>query len=212
MGKLTENTPKPMLPINGKPKLEHSLRMLPNAVTEIILIVGYLGEQIREYFGAEFLEKKIQYVEQEKLDGSGGAIHLVKDMVEEKFLVLMGDDLYHKNDLERMLEHELAVLACELEDSSQFGVLETDKDGKLVKIIERPHAPEYTLVNTGAYMLNREFFEYPLVAISDTEYGLPQTLVEMRDKHDIIVEQTKLWFPIGNSEALAEAQTRINEF
>ena len=212
MGVLTENCPKPMLLIGGKPKLEYSLEALPDSITEIILIIGYHGDVIREYFGNFFGGKPIRYVEQAELNGTGGTIHLLKDIVYEKFLVLMGDDLYRKADLERMLGSDLAVLACEMEDSSQFGVLEIDVEGKLVRIIEKPHAPEYKLVNTGAYVLNTHFFEYPLVPISEKEFGLPQTLVQMRDKYAIAVERTKYWFPIGTPEALEEAQTKINEF
>lgn len=212
MGVLTENCPKPMLPIGGKPKLEYSLRALPDAITEIILIVGYRGEMIREYFGDMFEGKPIRYVEQAELNGTGATIHLLKDIVRGKFLVVMGDDLYQKADLEKMLGYDLAVLACEMEDSSQFGVLEIDSEGKLVKIVEKPHNPEDKLVNTGAYVLNEHFFEYPLVPISEKEFGLPQTLIQMRDKYDIAVERTKVWFPIGTPEALEEAQTKIKMF
>lgn len=212
MGELTENIPKPMLLIQNKPKLEYSLQTLPEAITEIILVIGHRGEVIREYFGETYGGKPIRYVEQRELNGTGGTLHLMKDIVGEKFLVLMGDDLYLREDLERMLGHDLAVLACEMEDSSQFGVLQTDAHGKLVRIIEKPHPAEYTLVNTGAYVLNRHFFEYPLVPISQREFGLPQTLVQMRDKYDIAVERTKTWFPIGSPEALQKAQQQIAAF
>ncbi len=212
MGELTKDTPKPMLLIQGIPKLEYSVKALPDEVTEVIFIVGYLGNVIRSHFGGTFAGKKIQYVEQQELNGSGGAIHILKNKLEKNFLVINGDDLYLKEDLEKLMQHGLAVLACEMEDSSQFGVLETDADGKLVSIIEKPHDPELKLVNTGAYMLDENFFDYPLVSISETEYGLPQTLVQMNDKQDIVVEKTKTWFPIGNPEALAEAQERIDEF
>ena len=212
MGELTENMPKPMLAILGKPKLEYSLQVLPDTIDEIIFIVGYHSDVIKSYFGNFYNGKPIRYVEQSILNGTGGAIHLVKDMVDEKFLVLNGDDLYRKEDIEQMLENELVVLACEMEDSSQFGVLQIDEEGKLVRIIEKPHSPEYKLVNTGAYVLNKHFFEYPLVPISEKEFGLPQTLVQMRDRYAIVVVRTTFWFPIGTPEALAEAQTKINEF
>lgn len=212
MGALTATVPKPMLPIQGKPKLEHSLSALPDGVTEIILVVGYLGDVIKKYFGTIVHGKPIRYVEQRELNGSGGAIHLVKDMVEKKFLVLMGDDLYLRSDIERLMTHDLAILAYEMKDSSQFGVLEIDSNGKLVRVIERPHAPEYTLVNTAAYALNKSFFEYPLVPVSDTEFGLPQTLAQMKDKYSIMIERAEDWLPIGDPEALAIAQTRIQDF
>ena len=214
MGKLTEDTPKPMLRIQGKPLLEWKLETLPSDIDEVIITIGYLGEQIESYFGSKWKGKKIHYVRHEKLDGTGGSIHLVKNtgLLSTPALVMMGDDLYRKEDLEWLMKHDLAVLACEVEDSSQFGVLETDENGKLVSIIERPHDPSLKLVNTGAYMLSGSFFDYPLVPISETEYGLPQTLVMMRDGHDIAVERTKTWFPIGNPEALAEAERVIEKF
>ena len=212
MGKLTEDTPKPMLLIQGIPKLVYTLRALPNEVTEVIFVVGYLGEQIREYFGDTFEGKKIRYAEQEELNGTGGAMHLVRNLVRGKFLVIMGDDLYLKEDLEKLIDHDFAVLACEMVDSSQFGVLQVDVNGGLVGILEKPHDPDMKLVNTGAYMLSESFFDYPLVPISETEYGLPQTLMSMRGEHETAVETTKTWFPIGNPEALDEAQKRIDEF
>ena len=212
MGKLAQDTPKPMLPIRGIPKLEYTMRALPVEVTEVVFVIGYLGEKIREHFGQSWEGKRVAYVEQEKLDGTGGAIRLVRDVVRGKFLVINGDDLYLKEDLERLMTHDLAVLACVVEDSNPFGVLETDADGKLLSIIERPHDGTVKLVNTGAYMLHENFFQYPLVSISETEYGLPQTLVSMRDQYTIAVEQTKTWFPIGTPEALAEAEQMIGKF
>ncbi len=212
MGALTDETPKPMLLILGKPKLEYSLSMLPDEVTEVILIVGYLGHQIRSYFGESFAGKKVRYVEQATLNGSGGAVHCVKDLVEEKFLVLNGDDLYDPADLKRLCASELAVLACELEDASQFGVLKTDSEGRLTGIIERPHAPELKTVNTGAYLLSKQFFDYPLVAISETEFGLPQTLVQVSDRYDIAVVTTKHWQSIGRPEDIPKGEEFLKKY
>jgi len=213
MNHLCNNCPKPMLAIQGKPKLEYTLDTLPENVDEVIFIVGYLKRIIQDHFGSEYKGKKIRYVEQKELNGTGGAIHLVKNMIQRRFLVLMGDDLYMKRDLERMAQHDLAVLAYEMEDSSQFGVLRTDKHQVLQEIVERPHDPAYKLVNTAAYMLNEEFFAYPLVQISEKETGLPQTLVTMRDnEHTIIVEKATQWLPIGDPQALEKAQKEIDHF
>lgn len=209
MGTFTDHCPKPMLPIAGRPKLAYTIERLPDEVDEVIIVVGYLGGVIRDFFGETFAGKRIRYVEQSILNGSGGALSLVQEMVGERFLVLNGDDLYHRDDLIRMLGHDLAFLACEREDADRFGVLETDEAGRLVAIIERPHGPEYTLVNTGAYMLNHDFFTYPLVPISETEYGLPQTLMQMRDRHEIVVEQTTHWLPIGTPEDLKTAESHL---
>jgi len=214
MDHLCDDCPKPMLPIQGKPKLAYTIEELPSVIDEVILIVGYLKEQIMDFFGEEYDGKKIRYVEQKELNGTGGAVHLVKDMVQGKFLVVMGDDLYMKCDLERMMQYDLSVLVVEVEEAQKYAVLEVDEDNTLKRIVEVPHTSSSHLVNTAAYVLSEDFFTYPLVpkSLGSSEVGLPQTLVQMQDKHDIYVEKATDWFPIGTPEALEEAQIKIKDF
>lgn len=212
MGELCDDTPKSMLLIRGKPKLAYTIEELPEAVTEVILIVGYLKEIIVDFFGEKYDGREIRYIVHEKIEGTGKVLHSAKEILKERFLVIMGDDLYCKEDLEKLLSCDLAVLAKDVVDSSKFGVLQTDANGNLEAILERPHSPEYTLVNAGAYMLTKEYFSYPLVAISKTEYGLPQTIMQMRYDYPIVVVAAKDWFPIGDPQAYAEAQSRIGDF
>src|ERR1700689_506521 len=96
MGALTESTPKPLLEVAGKTLLEHKLDMLPYDVDEVIIIVGYLGGEIQKRFGGTYKDKHIFYVEQEKLDGTAGALWQARSVLEGQFLVMMGDDLYAK--------------------------------------------------------------------------------------------------------------------
>lgn len=212
MGDITQKVPKPMIKIKGKPILEHKIKALPKEIDEVIIVVGHLGSQITDHFKNNFDGRKISYFFQEKLDGTGGAVHLAKDAVREKFLVMMGDDLYHRKDVEKMLQHDLAVLACEVDGASRFGTLEIDSQGHLVDIIENSERSENKLVNTGLYLLNKNFFEYNLVALSNGEFGLPQTLVKMSDRHDIKIEKATLWHPIGLSEDLKKAEEIIHKF
>lgn len=211
MGYLCENCPKPMLPILGKPKLEYTIEQLPEFVDEVIVVIGYLGEQIRSYFGEYFSGRRMRYVQQTELDGTGGAVHLTKSMVRGKFFVLMGDDLYRREDLERLAQHELSVLAYEVENASAYAVLELDNCGRLIAIQEVPHTSSSCLVNTAAYVLNELFFARPLVpkSLNSSEYGLPQTLAKMAGEHDVFVEKATTWFPIGTPEALEEANEKI---
>lgn len=212
MGDITQKIPKPMIKIKGKPILEHKIRALPKEVNEVIIVVSHLGNQITDHFKNNFDGRKISYFFQEKLDGTGGAIHLAKDVLREKFLVMMGDDLYHKEDVEKMLKHDLAVLAYELDDASRFGVLDIDKRGHLVDIIEKPEKSDNRLVNTGLYAMNKNFFEYNLIALNNGEFGLPQTLVKMSDKHNIKIEKAILWHPIGFPEDLEKAEEILDKF
>ena len=212
MGKLTKNCPKPMLLIKNKPKLAWTLENLPEEISEVILVIGYLGEQIKNFFGEEYAGRKIKYVEQEKLNGSAGAVRLVQPLIKDKFLVLMGDDLYLKNDLERMLKEDWAILVKEVQDAERFGLVSQDKDSYLTGVVERPHNQKEGLINTGAYVLQPEFFQAKLVKISETEYGLPQTLVSMYPKHKTKLIKATKWQPVGSPEDLKLAEERIEEF
>lgn len=214
MGHLTDDCPKPMLLINGRPKLAYTLETLPEEITEVVLVVGYLKEQIMDFFGEEYAGRSIRYVEQKDFNGTGGAIHLVKDFVNDRFLVLMADDLYFREDLEVMINYDLSVLAIEREDADRFAVLEVDSYDNLMRIVEFPHSSSSRLVNTAAYTLTRDFFDYPLLlkVLGSSEYGLPQTLVQMNDTHTIKVIRAKKWFPIGDPESFREAQEKIIDF
>ena len=185
MGELTKTTPKPLLKIQDRTLLEHNLTALPDEIAEVVLVVGYLAEQIKDFIGNNFLGKKITYVHQEDLKGTGHALSLCKDLLHDRFLVLMGDDLYYKKDLEELIGHELAILvwelrADELENTRQANV-KIDGQGKLLDIAERQSAKKGILVNTGAYVLDERFFDYPLLPAGNMtdELGLPQTFLQM---------------------------------
>jgi NDP-sugar pyrophosphorylase family protein len=214
MGDLCDDTPKPMLLIQGKPKLAYTIEQLPDEIDEVILMVGYLKEKIIGYFGETYKGRKIRYIVHKKIDGTGKILHDAKDVLKEKFLVLMGDDLYVKEDLEKLLEYDMSILAFEVEDTTRIAVLESDVDGRLERIVEAPHNSNSYLANTGAYVLRREYFDYPLVlkAQGSAEYGLPQTMVQMKDRYAIHVVRAKDWFQVGDPEALELAQIRIRDF
>src|SRR3989338_3733767 len=94
MKELTEGTPKALLEISGKPLLQYEFDSLPEVVDEVIIIVGYMGSMIQQRFGGIYKDKKIFYVEQDVLDGTAGALWRAKDILSDRFLVMMADDLY----------------------------------------------------------------------------------------------------------------------
>lgn len=215
MGELTRETPKPMLPLFGVPILAHKIKMLPETIEEVILIVGYKKETIISYFGDVWNGRKITYVEQTDLNGTAGAIHQVKHLILGPFLVLMGDDLYHPKDIERLMHYPLALLAYETNQAEQFGLVTIDGQSNLLNVVERPHNFTEGLVNTGAYILTSDFFNYRPVQISETEYGLPQTLALMCNDASVKVIVTDSWMPIGKPDDLPVAEqylhTLLNE-
>ncbi len=94
---LTRTTPKALIDICGKPLLQHILEALPDAVQEIFIIVGYLRGQVMERFGGTWDGKPIRYIVQDPLTGTGPAVHLAKDRLRGKFLVVNGDDIYSRH-------------------------------------------------------------------------------------------------------------------
>jgi NDP-sugar pyrophosphorylase family protein len=206
MKELTHTTPKPMITVFGRPLLEYHLDFLPDVIDEVIFVVGYLGNKICEHFGSEWKGRKITYVEQTKLNGTAGAIHLAKEKVKGNFLVTMGDDLYCKEDLTALTQHPLSLLGYFTNNAEAFGLVTIDDSHHLLGVLERPHGFSEGLINTGAYMLNDAFFTYSPVQISDTEFGLPQTLVEMSQELPVKVEITKKWQPVGYPEDIPLAE------
>lgn len=212
MGNLTASTTKPMLKIKGKPILEHKINALPRKIKEIIFVVGYHSSDIISYFKRYFDGRRIIYVFQTNLNGTGGALHLTKSVLKDKFLVMMGDDLYRKKDLNNLIKNNLAVLGYEVDDPSQFGVIKMNRKKNMVDIIEKPKNLKKGLANTGVYMLNKKFFDYDLVSIGGGEFGLPQTLAKMAIDHEVKVEKTDLWHPIGNPDDLKRAGEVLHKF
>jgi bifunctional UDP-N-acetylglucosamine pyrophosphorylase/glucosamine-1-phosphate N-acetyltransferase len=206
MGDLTNDTPKPMLAVSEKPFLEHRLELLPEEITDVIFVIGYLAARVRNHFGNEWKGRKVSYVVQEELNGTAGAIQLAKDLVGDKFLVTNGDDFYHPEDLQKLMRHETAVLGYEVQDASPYGIMLTDDEGHLADIVEKPHGYKRGVINTGAYMLSRDFFNYPPVRITEKEFGLPQTLMTMKDDCAIKVVKAKMWQPLGSPEDFAGAE------
>lgn len=209
---LTLDTPKPMLCIAGKNLIEHKLLHLPDSVSEIVLVVGYLGDKIRAYFGDSWNGKRIRYVVQHEQDGTAGALYAAKDVLPERFLVMMGDDLYAKEDIVEVMNHRFAICAIEVTNKEIGGEILRGSDESFLGMHESKHFVERGLVNTGLYMLDERIFHYPPVAIggSSTEYGLPHTLAVLaRDIAVAIVPATR-WMQITKPEDLVAGENFSN--
>jgi bifunctional UDP-N-acetylglucosamine pyrophosphorylase/glucosamine-1-phosphate N-acetyltransferase len=204
-----------MVRLLGKPLLEWRIETLPESIDEVILVVGYLQEQIREYFGHTWKGKKITYVHQEVLNGTGGAMEILKPYLQGPTLVTNGDDFYHPADLQRLIEDMTsggAVLGIEVDDATQYGLLETDNQSKLIAITERPHGRETGIVNVGAYIITEKFFDFPLVAITETEFGLPQTLALLAKEYPVEVLKAMAWQPVGCPEDIVLGEAFIQKY
>ncbi|MCQ1535602.1 glucose-1-phosphate thymidylyltransferase [Methanosarcina sp. KYL-1] len=163
MEPLTSDYPKVMLPVANKPILEHILNAAVEAgVDGFVFITGYLERKIREYFGnGSKWGVSIDYVRQEKQRGTADAIGHARGHVKGAFLVLNGDMLIGADDLKNLLAREEEAVICvkEVDNPSDFGVLETEGE-KVVKIIEKPRVPPTNLANAGIYLFRESIFGF----------------------------------------------------
>ncbi|MCK4937283.1 MAG: NTP transferase domain-containing protein [Methanosarcinales archaeon] len=186
MRPLTKHCPKVMLPIGNKPLLQHVIEQVKDAgVDHFILVIGYQGDTIIEHFGeGERFGVKIDYVIQQERLGTAHAIGTARALIDKQFLVLNGDVMVTTSQVRTLLERDEVVVmaAMEVDDPSQFGVLEVD-GGIVVKLHEKPENPPTNLANVGIYVFEPEVFKdidnTPLS--SREEYEITRTIQDMID-------------------------------
>lgn len=182
MKELTADIPKPLLFVRGKPVLEHIADALPRAVDEIVLVVGYLQDKIRAHVGAVHGGRPVRYVEQTELDGTAGALWRAREFLAGDFLVMNGDDICLAEDVAACAASpDWAMLVQEVDELGSASKVVLDERGCVADILEKEaHTGGPGLANTANFFkLDMRIFSYPLTLRpgSDTEYGLPQTVV-----------------------------------
>jgi mannose-1-phosphate guanylyltransferase / phosphomannomutase len=166
---LTSNQPKPMVPIVGKPCMEHILELLKaHGLEDVIVTVAFLPQAIRSYFGdGESLGLNISYSVEETPLGTAGSVGLATRRLEEPLLVISGDALCDV-DLTRMLEahreREAAVTIGlkSVDNPLEFGIVVTDEDGRIERFLEKPSWGQVfsDTINTGIYVLEPEVLRH----------------------------------------------------
>lgn len=203
---LTDTTPKPMIEVGGKPILQHTIEALPEAVSEIVIVVGYLSQAICVRFEND---ARIRCVDQTELRGTYDALLRAKPFLDdERFLALNGDDLYTKEDLERLVAAEpFAMLAHRVPAPNPYSHLES-ADGHLTKIVPNKEVAGLGAheVYVGACLLDARFFDLEPAALPSGEFGLPQTLAKHLDKNPVRLIESKFWMPVGTPEELEAAR------
>lgn len=159
---LTENLPKPMAPIANKPWLEHLIiHLRKQGVDQFVVACHHYSEVIRNYFGeGQNLGVKMEYAIEPFPMGTAGAIKNAKDFFHETFLVVNAD-IVHLPELLPLLEFHyrhkgMATIALtEVEDPTSYGVVEQDKNGQILRFVEKPSREEApsNRINAGLYVL-----------------------------------------------------------
>ena len=199
MRPLTLETPKQMIDVLGKPLLYWIIKRLPAEITELVIVVGYKGDQIKKYFGERFEGLPITYVTQEKPTGTAHALALCRHLLgaDERFLFIYADDLHDTAAMSRLLKHPMGVLAKAHPDPSRFGVIEADKQGRVLSMEEKPAKPKSNLVAVGVFVLDSRVFDFEAPRHTSGEYFLHDQVAKMIGSHNIVMEQADFWHPVG---------------
>jgi mannose-1-phosphate guanylyltransferase / phosphomannomutase len=164
----TSNLPKPMLPLVGRPMMEHIVSLLRrHGVTDIVVTVAFLPNAIRSYFGdGSELGVRMVYATEETPLGTAGSVRNARDELDERFLVISGDVLTDIDLTSVVAFHEknsaLATLAlCAVENPLEFGIVITREDGSIERFLEKPGWGQVfsDTINTGIYVLEPEIFD-----------------------------------------------------
>jgi bifunctional UDP-N-acetylglucosamine pyrophosphorylase/glucosamine-1-phosphate N-acetyltransferase len=181
------------LKYKGKSLLKYKLEVIPDEINEIIIVIGYLGEKIKEELGDEYMGVPLRYVVQKELLGTAHALFECREYLDENFLVLMGDDVYNKEDI------------FKLSKSKNWSILvekTSDIDINNEMVQKLLNGPVEGLTYTGACFLTPEVFNLDMVKIKGLEYGLPQTISSQTERIEVIT--TKNWVRITNPDDLYE--------
>ncbi|EMA35134.1 bifunctional sugar-1-phosphate nucleotidylyltransferase/acetyltransferase [Halobiforma nitratireducens] len=205
---LSETVPKPMLPVADRPLSAHAVDAAIDAgADEIVLVVGYEAEAVREHFGATYRDVPVSYAVQTEQNGTADAVNAARKagLLEGPFAVLNGDNLYEPAAIERLFERTPAVCAVAVDDPRNYGVLSTD-DGTVSGIVEKPDEPPTNLANAGAYAFPakaREWLEVP--ASERGEHEITDVLSRVIEEFAVTPVTVDRWMDVGRPWELLEA-------
>ncbi|MFX1572916.1 MAG: bifunctional sugar-1-phosphate nucleotidylyltransferase/acetyltransferase [Promethearchaeota archaeon] len=222
---ITSSRPKPMIPLAGKPLLEHTILGLKDAgVDEILLIVGYKKNIIRDYFGngQDKFNVKIEYITQEEQLGTAHAFNYSKNFANDESVLFMYGDLLvepivYQKLVQKYSENKVEgiILLMEVKNPEEFGIISLNSNSFVEKIIEKP-SPEMNagnLANAGVFIFNSKIFQ----AIEKTEKSI-RGEYEFTDSMQILINELKgrilgytikdyFWSDIGLPWQLFEANS-----
>ena len=218
---LTNQTPKPMLPVAGMPVTERQLLAAKKAgINTVILATSYLSEVFTPYFGdgSKWGMKLLYAVEDQPL-GTGGAIRNAAALVDfadsaEEFVILNGDILSGHNiaaqlDFHRRNQADATLHLIEVADARAFGCVPTDSNGRVLDFLEKMERPVTNAINAGCYIFNSSVIsqipENTVVSIERETF--PQLV---KSGHSVFgYSEQSYWLDIGTPFALFQGSRDI---
>jgi mannose-1-phosphate guanylyltransferase/phosphomannomutase len=211
---LTSNQPKPMVPIVGKPCMEHINELLAqHGLEDVIVTVAFLPQAIRSYFGSgETLGVEISYSVEESPLGTAGSVRLAAGRLDDTFLVISGDALCDVDLTELIAFHRekrssVTIGLKSVDNPLEFGIVVTDDDGRIERFLEKPSWGQVfsDTINTGIYVLEPEVLRHiPTDRPFDFSKELFPLLLEMgRPMYGFVLDG--YWQDIGNLDQFRQA-------
>jgi mannose-1-phosphate guanylyltransferase len=214
---LTNQTPKPMLPVGGLPVTEHQLLAAKKAgITTVILATSYLSEVFIPYFGdGSKWGMQLKYAVEKEPLGTGGAIRNAAELIDleaakaahEEFVIFNGDVLSHHSIAEQLEFHrkhqaDVTLHLISVEDARAFGCVPTDKDGRVTAFLEKMDNPVTNAINAGCYIFSPSVIsDIPLNKVVSVERETFPNLVDSGRPVFGYNEQS-YWLDIGTPAAL----------
>ncbi len=197
----TTRWPKPILPILGKPLLQHQVEMMKSVgIQKIFIVIGYLGyEVVRALGNGTDFGVEIEYIEQTETLGIAHAVGRLEGRVQKPFLLCLGDIFFVSSRLQAMFDsfgkdNARAVLASKIEEDPamirrNFAII-VGEDGRIVRVIEKPRYIQNKLKGCGVYLFGLEIFDAirrtPRTAMRD-EYEITEAIqILIHDGHRVV--------------------------
>ena len=223
---LTANIPKPMVPVGGRPVMEHIIRLLKkHGIKDIVAILYFQSEQIKSYFknGSKW-GVNIEYVTAEADFGTAGSVKNARDLLDSPFMIISGDVLTDFDLSDAIAFHEkkkalATIVLTRVENPLAYGIVITGKTHKITRFLEKPGWGQVfsDTINTGIYILEPAALD---LFQSKTEFDFSKNLFPL-----MLEKKKKLygyvaygyWRDIGNIEEyysahqdLLEGKVRVN--
>jgi mannose-1-phosphate guanylyltransferase / phosphomannomutase len=211
---LTSNQPKPMVPVVGRPCMEHIVHLLrSHGFDDIVVTVAFMPQAIRSYFGdGEAYGVSMQYSVEETPAGTAGSVRLASDQLDSPFVVISGDalcdaDLTALVRFHREREASVTIGLKSVENPLEFGIVVADEEGRIERFLEKPSWGQVfsDTINTGIYVLEPEVLRHiPEDGAYDFSKELFPLLLEMgRPLYGFVLDG--YWQDIGNLDQFRQA-------
>ena len=212
---LTYKKPKPMLPLGGKPMLEHLIKWIKkNNVKEIVLCTSYLHKTIENYFGnGKKFGVSIEYAVSKKPLATAGQLKTAEKLIDDTFVCVYGDSIFDFNLKGMIREHKkkksfITMSLYEYKTNLKYGVIETNKTGKVSAWHEKPEIR--AKINMGCYVMESGVFSF---IPKRKEYGMDDVIKRALSRRKRVgsITTKKGFIDVGNMESYERANKEFRK-